>query len=195
MLTLRLGRPLDPQSGTTYTTPRPASLLPGGKYLALAAPTYQEYDVSHFINVKQVADFPVYGDGSTDDTYNLNSIISTYAGSMILFLPQGVYVITNTLFFPAGSIAVGEARSKISASGSNFMNQNFPIPMVKVGNSEDTGVAQFSDMLFTVANVLPGCILVEVNVAGNSPGDVGFWNSHFRVEGMPLSPFFLLSPF
>ncbi|MCJ1300818.1 hypothetical protein MMC08_003617 [Hypocenomyce scalaris] len=155
------------QSGTTYTTPRPASLLSGGKYLALAAPTYQEYDVSHFINVKQVADFPVYGDGSTDDTYNLNSNIFTYAGCMILFLPQGVYVITNTLFFPAGSIAVGEARSKISASGSNFMNQNFPIPIVKVGNT----------------NVLPGCILVEVNAAGNSPGDFGFWNSHFRVGG------------
>lgn len=28
-----------------------------------------------------------------------------------------------------------------------------------------------------------GCTLVEVNIAGNSPGDVGFWNSHFRVGG------------
>jgi glucan 1,3-beta-glucosidase len=40
-----------------------------------------------------------------------------------------------------------------------------------------------SDMLITVADVLPGAILVEVNMAGNSPGDVGFWNTHFRVGG------------
>ncbi len=55
--------------------------------------------------------------------------------------------------------------------------------MVKVGNPGDVGVAQFSDMLFTVAEVLPGATLVEVNMAGTNPGDVGFWNSHFRIGG------------
>jgi glucan 1,3-beta-glucosidase len=28
-----------------------------------------------------------------------------------------------------------------------------------------------------------GCTLLEVNIAGSSPGDVGFWNTHFRVGG------------
>ncbi len=53
--------------------------------------------------------------------------------------------------------------------------------MIKVGNPDDTGIAQFSDMLFTVADIVPGCTFLEVNMAGNHPGDVGFWNPHFRV--------------
>lgn len=171
------------QTGTVYTTTRPASLLSNGKYLALAPRTYQEYDVTQFVNVKTVTGYTVYGDGSHDDTSSLNSIISTYAGCKILFFPRGVYVVTNTLFFPAGSIVVGEAWSAITASGNNFKNANSPLVMVKVGNSGDVGVAQFSDMVFTVADVLPGCILVEVNMAGSNPGDVAFWNSHFRVGG------------
>jgi hypothetical protein len=28
-----------------------------------------------------------------------------------------------------------------------------------------------------------GCTLLEVNIAGSNPGDVGFWNTHFRVGG------------
>ena len=171
------------QSGTTYTTPRSSVLLSEGKYLTIPPPTYQEFDVSQFINVKQVSGSPVQGDGVTDDTINLQTIISTNAGSKILFFPQGTYIVTNTLLFPPGSRIFGEAWSAISATGSNFKNANAPIPMIKVGNLGDTGIAQFSDMLFTVADLVPGCTLLEVNMAGNHPGDVGFWNSHFRVGG------------
>jgi glucan 1,3-beta-glucosidase len=32
--------------------------------------------------------------------------------------------------------------------------------MVKVGNAGDVGVAQFTDMMFTVADVLQGCKMV-----------------------------------
>ncbi len=171
------------QTGNTYATPRSSSLLVKGKYFTMQPPTYQDYDVSQFINVKQVAPYPVHGDGSTDDTNNLNTIISMYAGCKILFFPQGTYMVTSTLYFPAGSRVVGEAWSTISATGSNFYNPNAPEIMVKVGACGDKGVAQFSDMLFTVADVLQGCILLEVNIAGNSPGDVGIWNTHFRVGG------------
>ena len=38
-------------------------------------------------------------------------------------------------------------------------------------------------MLFTVADLLPGCILLEVNMKGSSIGNVAIWNSHFRVSG------------
>jgi glucan 1,3-beta-glucosidase len=55
--------------------------------------------------------------------------------------------------------------------------------MVQVGLPGQNGVAQISDMLFTVADVLPGCILLQINIAGISQGDVGIWNSHFRVGG------------
>ena len=54
---------------------------------------------------------------------------------------------------------------------------------MQVGKPGETGVAQFVEMLFTVADILPGCKLVEVNMAGSRPGDVGFFNSHFRIGG------------
>lgn len=55
--------------------------------------------------------------------------------------------------------------------------------MVQVGYPGQIGVAQFVDMVFTVADILPGCKLVEVNMAGLKAGDVGFFNSHFRIGG------------
>jgi glucan 1,3-beta-glucosidase len=169
----------------------------------LPPPTYYQYNESEFINVKTVPGYPVYGDGVTDDTDNLNYIASTYAGGYkILFFPAGTYIVTNTIFFPVGSKVMGEVWSAISATSSIFWNASAPVPMVQVGNPGDVGIAQFSDFLFTVADVLqgklsnnfiyateiepltkPGCTLLEVNVAGNSPGDVGFWNTHFRVGG------------
>ena len=178
------------QTGTTYATPRSSSLLLNKKYFTMQPPTYQEYDVSQFINVKQVPDYPVYGDGNSDDTKNLNTIISLYAGRKILFFPHGIYIVTGTLYFPNGSRVVGEAWSAISATGSNFYNPSAPEVMIKVGANGEKGVAQFSDMLFTVADVLQGCTLLEVNIAGNSPGDVGFWNSHFRVGGQYLPNYY-----
>jgi glucan 1,3-beta-glucosidase len=56
------------------------------------------------------------------------------------------------------------------------------LPVVKVGNPGDQGVAQISEMRFTVSDVLPGAIIVQVNMAG-SPGDVGIWNSVITVGG------------
>ena len=171
------------QTGTTFSTPRSPVLLSNGKFVTVPPPTYSDLDVSSVINVKSVPGFPVLGDGVTDDTANLNAIISANAASKLLFFPQGTYIVTSTLFFPPGSRVVGEAWSAISASGNTFKNPNAPVPMVMVGHLGDNGVAQFSDMLFTVADILPGCTLVEVNIAGAAPGDVGFWNSHFRIGG------------
>ena len=173
------------QQGTVYSTPRSTSLLSGGKYFTMAPPTYKQYDVTQFVNVKTVTGYPVAGDGSTDDTASLNSIISMYAGCKILFFPAGAYIVTNTLFFPVGSRVVGEGGYgvQISASGTRFKQQSAPIPLIQVGNKGDKGIAQFSDLIFTVADILPGCILLEVNMAGNNQGDVGFWNTHYRIGG------------
>lgn len=169
------------QEGTLYYSPRPSALTSSnGNYFVMEPPTYQEYDVDQFVNVKTVSQYPVHGDGSTDDTDNLNAVISMYAGCKILYFPAGTYIVTDTIFFPAGSRVVGEAWAAISATGSNYYNPNSPNAMVRVGNAGDKGVAQFSGMLFTVADVLQGCTLLEVNIAGNNPGDVGFWDCHFR---------------
>ncbi|KAI9793746.1 MAG: hypothetical protein M1833_000692 [Piccolia ochrophora] len=97
------------QAGTVYSIPKPVSLLVDGKYFTKPPPTYQEHDVTQVLNVKQVPNYPVQGDGRTDDTANLNAIISTNAGSKILFFPHGTYIVTDTLFFPPGARVVGEA--------------------------------------------------------------------------------------
>ncbi|RHZ59231.1 hypothetical protein CDV55_106081 [Aspergillus turcosus] len=173
------------EQGSQVTTPRANVLLgANSKYFTMAPPTYAQYSSSQFINIKTVSGLPVMGDGATDDTANINAILAQYAGCKIIYFPAGTYIVTGTIFVPAGSIIVGDAyASAISATGSNFWNPDAPTTMVKVGNAGDVGVAQFTDMLFTVADVLQGCKLVEVNMAGAAPGDVGFWNSHFRIGG------------
>ena len=172
------------QEGTQYRTSRAGVLVNGGgNFYAVNQPTYRQYDVSQVLNVKTVSGFPVAGDGNTDDTASLQSIINTYAGCKILFFPQGTYIITRTLTFPPGSRVYGEVWSAFSARGNAFSNAGSPTPMIRVGNPGDVGVAQFNDVLFTVADVLPGAVLVEVNMAGANPGDVGFWNAHFRIGG------------
>jgi glucan 1,3-beta-glucosidase len=104
----------------------------------------------------------VYGDGVSDDTANINAILRQYAGCKIIYFPAGTYIVTNTIFVPAGSMIVGDAfASAISAVGSQFWNPDAPATMVQVGNPGDVGVAQISDMMFTVADVLQGCKLVS----------------------------------
>lgn len=92
-------------------------------------------------------------------------------------------VITDTLYVPPGSRIVGEVWSTLNAAGSKFKDANNPHTMLQVGKPGDIGVAEFSDMLFTVAEVLPGAILVEVNMRGANQGDVSFHNSHYRIGG------------
>jgi len=52
-----------------------------------------------------------------------------------------------------------------------------------VGKPGESGVAQLTDILFSTADVLAGAIIVQVNMAGKSPGDVGLWNCVIRVGG------------
>ena len=124
------------------------------------------------------------------------------ANKKVIFLPHGTYLISDTLKIPPGTRSVdpslsqlkfpstrlthlsrrfyGEVWSEISAVGEKFADENTPTAVVQVGQPGDVGTAQFVDMLFTVADILPGAKLVEVNMAGAAAGDVGFWNSHFR---------------
>ena len=162
------------EEGLSTTTPRSSALVSNGNYFTMRPPTYQDYSVSQFINIKSVSAYPVYGDGATDDTNNINAILSQYAGCKIIYFPAGTYIVTNTIIIPAGSRIIGDAYgSAISAIGSNFYNPNAPTTMVQVGNSGDVGVAQISDMLFTVADVLQGCKLVNSPAASSCQ----FYNS------------------
>jgi glucan 1,3-beta-glucosidase len=172
--------PQNYQSGKMYQINRPSALLSGGKYYTKTQPQYEKYDVSQFVNVKSMG---AKGDNQNDDTNVINSILAANAGCKIVYFPQGIYKVTNTITIPPGSRIVGDVFSVITGIGSNFYNPNSPVPIVRVGNSGDVGVAEITDMLFTVADVLQGATILEVNMAGNNPGDVSFHNSHIRVGG------------
>lgn len=146
-------------------------------------PTYAEYPADEFINLKSVSGYPVYGDGKTNDAPNINAILQMYANCKIIYWPDGTYIVEDTIIIPNGSRIFGEGFATISAVGSNFYNPAAPTTMVQIGDPNDVGVAQIQNMILTVADVLQGCLLLQVNIAGSSPGDVGLWNVHFRVGG------------
>lgn len=151
-----------------------------GYYLAKAQPQYQDYPSSAFVSVK---DHCAKGDGQTDDTAAIQAVLLANANCKITYFPHGVYLITSTLYVPTGSRLVGEVWSTLSASGSFFSPSANPVPMLQVGKPGETGVAEISDMLFTVADILPGAVIVEVNMAGTNKGDVSLHNSHWRAGG------------
>ncbi|RYP03367.1 hypothetical protein DL764_005182 [Monosporascus ibericus] len=172
----------DPVYGETASSvPRPASLAPGGDFLAIPAPSYAGNTVDDFINVKDPAQnggHEVLGDNTRDESAVLNQILRYAAESgKIAYFPFGLYRVDDTLFVPAGSRIVGEAWAAITGNGEGFKDSSSPKPVVQIGNPGDVGVAQISDMRFTVSDVLPGAIIVQYHMAGNSPGDVALWNS------------------
>ncbi|KAF8864703.1 pectin lyase-like protein [Acephala macrosclerotiorum] len=171
------------QSGNTYQINRPTALLSNGKYYTKQQPQYEAYDVSQFVNVKSASGYTVYGDNQHDDSDAINALLAANANCKITYFPQGIYKVTKTIYVPPGSRIVGDVLSVISGIGSNFYNPNNPQPIVQVGRPGDIGVAEFTDMLFSVADVLQGATILEVNMASSSPGSVSFHNTHIRVGG------------
>ncbi|KUJ10056.1 pectin lyase-like protein [Mollisia scopiformis] len=179
-------------TGSMISTTRPQTLVNStGFYETVTPPTYAEYDVSQVIDVKDVAAHPVAGDGVTDDTASLQAILNSAAGKQLLYFPHGIYLLTDTLLIPVGSRLVGESFTEFSASGSKFKNAKQPTPMLKIGNAGDVGVAQLTDFIFTVADILPGAVLVEVNMAGGKPGNQSR-DLHCCTNLCPLDIYFLV---
>ena len=172
------------QSGTSYSTQRSPGLLNSdGRFFTKQQPTYAGVDPFDFVNVKAVAGLPVQGDGHTDDAPSLNAILQqNSANGKITYFPFGVYILRDTLMIPSGSRIVGEAWSVISGAGNKFADASNPIPVVKVGNAGDFGTCEISEMRFTVSQMLPGAIILQVNMSGN-PGDVSIWNSIITIGG------------
>ncbi|KAI0134383.1 pectate lyase superfamily protein-domain-containing protein [Xylariales sp. AK1849] len=171
------------QSGKLYEINRPEELLSTAKYLTIAAPQYEKYDISEVISLTNDTEYPVYGDNSHDDGPNINAILKKYANCKIVFVPQGIYLTKETIYVPPGTRLVGEQLSTFTGNGTAFSNSENPTPILKVGNTGEKGVAQVSDILVEVSDVLEGAILVQVNMAGNNPGDVAVWNTALRVGG------------
>lgn len=161
---------------------KPASLLEGGKFVSRPRPQYETYDVSQFVSVKALG---AKGDGNTDDTAIIKSIIAQYAGCKIIFFDAGTYLVSSTITIPAGTQIIGEAWSTIMGFGSAFSNINNPQVVVRVGDPGSTGIVEITDMLFTTRGPAGGAIIVEWNVhdpAGRQ-GVAGAWDTIIRIGG------------
>jgi glucan 1,3-beta-glucosidase len=64
-----------------------------------------------------------------------------------------------------------------------FADMANPQVMLMVGSEGSTGTVEISDILFTSIGALPGLVMVEWNMAAETQGSVGLWDSHFRVGG------------
>ncbi|KAK3937477.1 pectate lyase superfamily protein-domain-containing protein [Diplogelasinospora grovesii] len=175
-------------NGQVISTPtRPAPLVgttsDGSQpnYFSRRRPSYASLGNSQLVDVKA---YGAAGDGVTDDTAVLNFILSFAANlSAIVYFPQGVYVVSDTLNVPAGSRIIGQAWPQIMAAGSKFQDVRNPHVAVQVGDYGSVGIVEIQCMMFTVRGPTAGAVLMEWNVHESSQGSAGLWDSHFRVGG------------
>ncbi|KAL9576360.1 MAG: hypothetical protein Q9212_007166 [Teloschistes hypoglaucus] len=177
------------QTGKMVTTKRSPQLLANGKYFfTKAQPTYADWTSDKIVNfwTRSLAESrsSVKGDGKTDDSASLNAILADNAKmGKLSYFPYGVYIVKSTLYIPPGTRIVGEAWPVISGTGPFFSDKTNPKPVIMVGRPSETGLAQIQDMRFTVADIAAGAIILQVNLASPSPGDVAIWNTHITVGG------------
>ncbi|KAI1872594.1 hypothetical protein JX265_005474 [Neoarthrinium moseri] len=141
-------------------------------------PSYLGYSASDFVHLKDYAT----GDGATDDTSGVQAAINNNVGKVI-FADAGTYILTDTVYIPAGTRIVGETWTQFAAYGDNFSDMMNPRVMLKVGEEEEEGVVELQDLMFTTKGATPGAILVEWNIKGTEKGDAGMWDCHARIGG------------
>ena len=136
-------------------------------------PKYTEINKNQVINLKSAG---AKGDGKTDDTTALNTIFAAAANmSSVVYIPFGIYVVTDTVKIPVGSRIIGQAWSQIMAKGPKFEDQTAPRVAVKVGEPGDSGVVEIQDVLFTVSGATAGAVLLQWNIHESSQGSAGLW--------------------
>lgn len=175
--------PTGPNSFQGPITPvkRPQGLLASGSsnYYTRSKPQYESLPTSSFVSVRTAG---AKGDGKTDDTSAINSVLQTAASSgKIVFFDQGSYKVSGTIYIPPGSKIVGESYPVIMGSGSTFANMAQPVPVVQVGKPGDAGSVEWSDMVVSTQGSAPGAILIEWNLAASQGS--GMWDVHTRVGG------------
>ncbi|RDW90033.1 exo-beta-1,3-glucanase Exg0 [Aspergillus mulundensis] len=161
---------------------KPNSLLSSSssKVFERSKPLYESYSASSFISVKASG---AKGDGSTDDTAAIQQILDSATSDQVVFFDHGAYVITDTIKVPSTIKIVGEVWPVLMAHGDKFSDDQNPIPLLQVGQPGETGSVEISDLTILTKGPAPGAILMEWNVAEETPGSVGMWDVHFRVGG------------
>jgi hypothetical protein len=142
-------------------------------YFTRRRPSYAILGGSEVLDARAMG---AQGDGVADDTTVLNYIFSAAANmSAIVYIPYGVYLVTDTIHIPVGSRIMGQAWPQIMGSGVKFSNANSPRAVVKVGEPGMVGVVEIQNMLFTTKGATAGAVLVEWNVRESFQGSAGLW--------------------
>ncbi|KAF7311924.1 Glucan 1,3-beta-glucosidase [Mycena indigotica] len=153
-----------------------------GTYFSRSRPQYASYTTSQFRTL-MTSGLGAKGDGVTDDTQAINNFISQNSGCAILIIETGTYLVSDTIFVPAGTQLVGVLYSVIMGTGKNFADQANPRPVIQVGHPGDVGIAEISDFVITTTGGSAGAIGIEWNLDASSPGSAGLWDVHVRLGG------------
>ncbi|WFD34512.1 hypothetical protein MCUN1_001353 [Malassezia cuniculi] len=129
-----------------------------------------------------VTDYGARGDGVTDDTAALQSVLY-HADGRVVYFPHGVYMVSDTLHIPVNTRIFGQALSQIMGYGQRFNDAGRPTAVVRVGNVGDVGSMLICDMLFSTLAPAAGAIVVEWNVHEAHQGSVAMFDSHVRIGG------------
>ncbi|KAF8078081.1 glycoside hydrolase family 55 protein [Lyophyllum atratum] len=162
---------------------KPSILLDSaGRIFGKKHPQYEDYSIRQFVSAK---DHGARGDGSTDDTHAIQTLLYKFGGRKIVFFDAGTYIVTSTITIPAGTRMVGEAWSVIAGKGKAFSDQENPRAVVRVGEKHSCGVVEITDMIFSTVGPAPGAIVVEWNVRepDGRQGATGMWDTHIRLGG------------
>lgn len=143
--------------GSLTPPSKDSRLLSNGAFIVKSRPSYAAYSNAKFVSVKTAG---ARGDGVTDDTSTLQTILTQNCASSIIFFDAGAYIVSSTITVPAGCWIVGEGESLIMATGSNFANAANPTVVFKVGSTGDTASTQISGMMFSNKGGIPGAIMV-----------------------------------
>ena len=101
---------------------------------------------SEVVNVKK-APYNAKGDGKTDDTEAIQKALNDHPnGDYIIYLPHGIYKISNTLTWPEGKKpeesfkrtilqgqSIGGTIIKLEDNCQGFDNEDFPMPVIMTG--------------------------------------------------------------
>ncbi|KAJ4199814.1 hypothetical protein NW759_016024 [Fusarium solani] len=152
-----------------------------GKVVTKSKPQYDNIPATQFVSVKSKG---AKGDGVTDDTAAIQAVFDGITEGQIVYFDHGAYVITDTVKVPKNIKIVGEIWPLIMAGGDkNFKDQANPKPVWQIGQEGDVGNVEIQDLMFETLGPQPGAILMEFNVAGETPGSAGLFDVHFRVAG------------
>lgn len=168
-------------AGPAGSSTKPKQLITSsGTVFERSKPQYANLPASSFISVKSKG---AKGDGVTDDTKALQSILSSAPNGSVVYFDHGAYLVKDTVTVPAGVKIVGEIWPIIMADGASFNDASKPKPVFQIGKAGDVGCVEIQDLVFETKGSAPGAIMMEWNINADTQGSAAMWDTHFRIGG------------